>query len=261
MFGFLIFDDPLYFFLFVPLVMCLCTEKMHKLNFAFILSCCILSLRRNVLYFDIWILLLLIINKTFEKYIYKQNTNEILFELEKYIYDRDFKLHFTEDEFKLLFSIAQIKKSKNKFEIVKEGEKTDKIIYFATIPVYKSIYLKSKDTFISFIHEGSWLGIVEFIFHLFKSEQTGKNYDSNWLVSINHENEDIVVYYEWDFTSLTNLFKYSNDYLFINKLLIMWLKYLSHSVFRLDDHVANALKVITDEESTNTLPYSKRFIY
>ena len=72
-----------------------------------------------------------------------------------------------------------------------------------------------------------------------------------------------VIYYEWDVVSLSNLFNYSHDYKFINKLLLIWLKYLAFSIWRLDDHVSNALKAIVNKDKNakeRTMPLCK-FIF
>ncbi len=78
--------------------------------------------------------------------------------MEKYIYDRDFKLLFTEDEFKTFISLGQMKVTKDKDNLALEDAHFDKLIYIATIPAYRSVMLKAKDTLISYLHEGSWLG-------------------------------------------------------------------------------------------------------
>jgi len=60
--------------------------------------------------------------------------------------------------------------------------------------------------------------------------------------------------------SITNLFEHSCDYKFINKLLLLWTKYLTHSVKKLDDHVANALKAMVYKDKKameNSLPICK----
>ena len=85
--------------------------------------------------------------------------DEVVFSsIEKYVYDSDFKLLFTEEEFKMFISIAEMKKRKEKGSLAQEGEIIDKVIYIARIPEYKSLTLKAKDMLISYLHEGSWLG-------------------------------------------------------------------------------------------------------
>lgn len=84
--------------------------------------------------------------------------------------------------------------------------------------------------------------------------------NKKWLISIDLENDINITYYQWDLVSITNLFEYSNDYKFINKLLLLWTKYLTYSVKRLDDHVANALKAMVYKDKKameNTLPICK----
>jgi hypothetical protein len=69
--------------------------------------------------------------------------------------------------------------------------------------------------------------------------------DNKWLGTISLEKKNLeMIYFEWDFVSLTNLFKYSNDYLFINKLLLIWTKYICHLIYKLDDQITNAMKAI-----------------
>jgi hypothetical protein len=88
--------------------------------------------------------------------------------------------------------------------------------------------------------------------HLSKADLTNnfKEIDDKWLVTATLERKDIeIIYLEWEFVSLANLLIYSNDYCFINKLLLIWIKYLSHSVYMLDDHIANAIKSINIKDN------------
>lgn len=237
-------------------------------------------LKKNSSYLDVWALLLVIGIFIFydnrQKLAYILNyESKLTFEgIEKYIYDRDFKILFTEEEFRLFLNIAQMKKVKDTTLLAVEGEKIDKIIYLAMIPSYRSVMLRSRDTTISYLHEGAWLGVVEFFLHLNKSDlmhlSPGEDANANenvesikWLTSLTLGKENMdVTYYEWDFVSLTNLFKYSNDNRFINKVLLVWIKYLTYSVVRLDDHVANAMKAMVHHDKKardKTLPLSKDF--
>jgi hypothetical protein len=68
------------------------------------------------------------------------------------------------------------------------------------------------------------------------------------LVSLNLVKNVEVVYFEWDFVSLTNLFKHSTDFKFVNKVLLIWSKYLSATMHRLNDHIANALKAMIEDD-------------
>ena len=83
--------------------------------------------------------------------------------IEKYVYDRDFKQLFTEKEFKMFISFAELKKIQSKGALACEGTRIEKIIYVATIPEYKSLTLESRDVIISYLHEGSWLGKISSI--------------------------------------------------------------------------------------------------
>jgi hypothetical protein len=80
------------------------------------------------------------------------------------------------------------------------------------------------------------------------------------LVSLNLVKNVEVVYFEWDFVSLTNLFKHSTDFKFVNKVLLIWSKYLSATMHRLNDHIANALKAMIEDDrhaKDNANPLSK----
>lgn len=43
------------------------------------------------------------------------------------------------------------------------------------------------------------------------------------------------------------MIKYSEDKLFINNLLVLWLKYLAVSLYRLDDHLSKCLRAILED--------------
>ena len=44
------------------------------------------------------------------------------------------------------------------------------------------------------------------------------------------------------------MLKLSSDYEFVNKILLVWAKYMSYAVTRLDDHVSMALRGMTNKE-------------
>lgn len=267
---FFTFEEPYYIILIIPLVISSLTTSKNfllVLNLAILFIFDLIYLERRQAYIDAWFLLFVIfgiilyhLRHRFVEWLNRDKGIE--FEgIEKYIYDRDFKILFTEEEFRLFLNIAQMKKAKDKVDLVVEGDKVEKLIYFATIPAYRSVLLKSKTTTISYLHEGAWVGVVEFFLHLTKGDYKSQVDNQKWLVSLSLEiDENEITYYEWDFVSLTNLFKYSNDNRFINKLLLVWIKYLTHSVVRLDDHIANALKAMVHNDKKakeKTLPLCK----
>lgn len=260
------FEEPFYIFLIVPIyVSTLTTSNKYLLiiNQSTLLIFDLIYLTYDKSYIDAWVLLIMLlfsicfITRNSLNKLISSNNVIVLEGLQKYIYDRDFKDLFTEDEFLCLMNLALLKKTVNKKNLAVEGECFDKIIYLATIPSYPSIVLKTKNTVISYLHEGSWLGVVEFILYYDDNQEKMDITDNNkWLVSLDIEKDDVeITYYEWDFISMTNLVKYSGDNQIINKLLLVWTKYLTHSVLRLDDHVANTLKAIIyhDKPSHNRM--------
>jgi hypothetical protein len=244
-------------------------KKFTKIKFFTILILlifCTTNLSMNLYFFDLWFIVLYTlfyfifpIIKGSLKYLKKKELDKIEHELnhnhepdhmhfplegmEKFIYERDFKQVLSEHDFRVFFEMAELKKLKKSTELAREGESFENVFYFAKIPGRKSIVLKNKDTAISYLEEGSWIGVVELIMY---------NADNNldkWLVDLHvHYDIEEIVYYQWDKNSLVNLMNFSTNFLFVNKVLKLLVKYLVYTVMRLDDHVANALRAILEKD-------------
>ena len=73
------------------------------------------------------------------------------------------------------------------------GQKFDKVYYFATVPVPSLISLKMKNTIISYIKDGCWIGVVELILYI------NNIYNDKNLVELTvGRNNREVIYFEWD---------------------------------------------------------------
>jgi hypothetical protein len=256
-------NQPFYIFLVIPIIVSSLTTSTKMLYYLDILVLFVFGMGVLIIdmyFIDGWVILLSLFvvitykNKDRIQKLFTPSEKVEFSEVEKYVYDREFKLLFTEEEFKTLMSIAQLKTTHSVDFLALEQDKFDRIIYLVTIPAYRSVMLQSKETVISYLHDGAWLGVVEFILHL--NDQNNKN----WLVSVLVEKDISISYYEWDLVSIKNLFQFSSEFKFLNKLLLMWMKYLTFSVGRLDDHVANALKAMVYHDKKaieNTLPICK----
>jgi hypothetical protein len=110
----------------------------------------------------------------------------------KYIKDRDFE-SFSQDEFDELFRYSHKKYIKTKDRIITvQNTKFDTIYYFASIPKNAVISIKYKDTLISYVKEGAWLGSIEFITSY--SQENAK-----WAIDVEIKNNDSeIIYYEWE---------------------------------------------------------------
>jgi hypothetical protein len=115
-------------------------------------------------------------------------------DLQHEIFSRDFSM-LTEDEFNILFENAKMVSTKSHKNLMTIGAKIEKVYYFASVPYPSIIYLKMKNTIISYIKEGSWIGIVEFLIYV-----NNVYHDKNLVeLSTGRNNQDIV-YFEWEVT-------------------------------------------------------------
>ncbi len=81
--------------------------------------------------------------------------------------------------------------------------------------------------------------------NLVNKVDSNSNTKINWLVDLSIlKNQSEVTYYEWDLVSMHNLFKYSSDNRFINKISLLWIKYLTYSIVKLQDRVSDSMKYI-----------------
>jgi hypothetical protein len=225
------------------------------INVAFLILYTFTNLFESRFYLDQWLILSLSlcflgynVVKNLKRNYEDQCVN--LSKLENYIYKRDYFLHFSKKNFKTFFDLATIKTCNNLKYLSKQGDPFDSIIFLARVPEFSEIKLENKDVALSYLRQGSWLGIVEFVLHISSKCE-------NWLISCSitdEQNSNKIIYYEWDKTSLTNLFEYSYDYELINSILSIWIKYIVSTVSSLDDHVSAALKAMEgDDEAQATV--------
>ena len=169
---------------------------------------------------------------------YLKLTRRELSTIEQYFYQRDFQDHLTKPEFLELFDIAEKRViSQQTLSLAVQNNRFDKLYYFALIPAVGSITLKNNDKVFSYLREGSWIGIVEFILNYIKNE------DSKWLVNIDCDNlTDIITVYEFDKDELKTFLKKTKKSL-LNKILLIWIKYLIKSVNRMNIHMAETYKI------------------
>jgi hypothetical protein len=258
----LLLEDPLNFFLILDLFVIIYYHKKDKhkvlkwITFSILFLILILCLVFNPLFIDLWVLLILssslIIYKKLIEYFefqkmkvreYTHYNNVEIEGFEKYIYDRDFKKFMTNKQFLELFNSTDCKILKKTSELAREGSCFDKVFYFAKIPGKKSVVLRNNDITISYLEEGSWIGLIELILYY-----TDNSLDK-WLIDLHfhYDNEDVIIY-QWDVMSLINLVNYSKDIELVNSILKVWINYLVYCMKRLDNHIANALRAIINND-------------
>jgi hypothetical protein len=265
-------EDPLLFFMILPNIFFVFLLESLKLkiflSFVLLLEF-LFILFKKVGEIDIWLFLLILIYSVWKlkftiqaipnhkrNWVYQQSVdlfpqekieNIELDILEEEIYRKYFIQIFSQNDFKNFFSIAQKKNYKKKINLSREGLLFDKIYFFAKIPLSNNIVLRNRDIAISYLEEGSWAGIIEFILYY-----TDTHYN-RWLVDLHlHSDKHTeVIVYEWDVVSLYNLFLHSMDFEMICKISLLWLKYLSHCTSRLDSHIADALKAIVYKDKSS----------
>jgi len=134
------------------------------------------------------------------KYLYAKEGKVIAdskkFKEEECIYNREFKDIFTYDEFKNILMInCEIRRYSNKKKFFfSEGGPFDKVYFFINIPRTVLITIKHKNTSISYLKDGSWIGVVEFMTQVFDDSQR------KWLIGLEMENmnEEEIVWMEWN---------------------------------------------------------------
>jgi len=157
--------------------------------------------------------------------------------IESVIYNRDFKEFLSESDFLDFIRVGSKKAITSASEILaQQNTQFDKLYYFAIIPKYEKVILKSDKTVFSYLKEGSWIGIVEFILNCLN------NKDSKWLINLACESSsDVIIVYEFDKNLLKQFFNSGNENL-VNGLLFIWIKYLIISVTKMNLHLAKAYK-------------------
>jgi hypothetical protein len=192
MLNFFTFQKPFNVILVIPILVSLATtSKFHikSLNITLLFLFSFFHLQ----YVESYIILVLIIFFLTKNFFLNLCRKKHQFtDLQKDIYERDFSL-LTEDEFATLFDKARMVSTRSHRNLITIGEKINKIYYFASVPPPSMIYLKMKHTVISYIKEGCWIGIVEFLLYF------NNVYHDKYLVelSIGRNTHDII-YYEWD---------------------------------------------------------------
>lgn len=188
----------------------------------------------------------------------KKSEREKRFTDDNYIYNREFKNEFTYEEFfNILMKNCDVRRHTGKKKLfMSEGARYNTIYYFVSIPKSALVTLKHQKTVISYLKENSWIGIVEFISQFFDDSKR------TWVVGLEAENpgEQEIVWLEWNKDVFHKIFRKYKNTAFLKKLLMNWIRYLSLSTYKMDDHVAAALGVITNknaEEYSQALPLCK----
>jgi len=139
--------------------------------------------------------------------------------MENYIYEKDFRNILTRNEFNFLFSSAKSNRLRENSSniICDQNENSNKIFYFAIIPLYSHIDMKKNNILINCLTESSWYGVLElatqmdkFIYpHSFYNKlninsyerydfKKKSNHDCNYFYSLSVKNKNYdIVYYEW----------------------------------------------------------------
>jgi hypothetical protein len=134
----------------------------------------------------------------------KEREEERVFSDDNYIYNREFQNDFTFDEYKnILMKNCSVRRNKKNHKLfTSEKGPFDKIYYFVIVPNKALLTLKHQDIVISYIKEGSWIGVVEFVAQLFDDTHR------KWQIGLSVENptEEEIVWLEWDKDVIFNLF-------------------------------------------------------
>jgi len=180
---------------------------------------------------------LIILYIVFTVFLYNFNKEASIDLVEKVIYNRDFKDFLSEEDFIDFIRIGTKRTiTKAKEILAVQNTKFDKLYYFAVIPKYQRVTLKSNDTIFSYLKEGAWIGIIEFILNYLD------NNDKTWLINLSCESSsDVIIVYEFDKYELKK-FLIDGRVNVINSMLLIWMKYLIISVSRINIHLAEAYK-------------------
>jgi hypothetical protein len=192
MLNFFTLEEPFNLILIIPIFVSLATtSKFHikSLNVTLLFLFCFFFIQ----YVESYIILILLALFLSKNFILKLIKKKYKFtDLQKEIYHRDFSL-LTEEEFTNLFENARMISTKSQKHLMTTGDRLDKVYYFAQVPPPSVIHLKMKNTIISYIREGSWIGIVEFLLYI------NNMYHDKYLVELSiGKNKHEIVYFEWD---------------------------------------------------------------
>lgn len=241
-FHFYFFSKPYLIFLIIPLFHSAITSHKKWISLFHMIIILLLNifilLTNRISFLDIWVSILLsliVINhkinpiQLLKKYTTKQITQSKMGNL---IYKKFFSTIFNEEEFKYLFDKGKLIKTKSKFTFINEGDKYDKILFFAQISDINSVILRHQGFKIQSIVEGGWLGVTDFLYN----QKEGIDLDSQkWEISLSCEKDNVdICYIEWNAQTIKNIFYYNTDSSFLNKLLLLWNYSLSTTIEQLN---------------------------
>jgi hypothetical protein len=78
--------------------------------------------------------------------------------IEKTVFRKSFHRVFKPFQFKKVFELAGYKKTMLNKNFIIGGDSLRSIYYFPKIPKYERVVLKDKDTVLSYLNDGSWIG-------------------------------------------------------------------------------------------------------
>jgi hypothetical protein len=199
---YLLADNPLVIILLIPIIVSInVTSKLNTklVGFFCLIVFSILNIIQYHSYPELWgIIIYVLIHSAlllmkWNKQREYTKIGKTLPEEYAYIRNRDFSI-LTNDEFDELFSNCRKVKTKNKEKILTNStQRFDKVYYFAYVPKNALITIRYQNTIISYIKEGSWVGIVEFINFFYEKSAV------NWIIDLELKNNDQeIIWYEWD---------------------------------------------------------------
>lgn len=267
-FSLYIFNSPFTVFLFIPLFHSGITTHKKWLCFLHMViiffSCIYIIFTSYKTYLDVYIMLIaasIIMNHkiTPSKLLKKMSPSPIILTpIEVSIYNKFFKKRFSIKEFKYLFGKGKVVKTKTKFYFVKENDKFDKIIFLAAISDKNSVVLRSQNEKIQYMEEGGWIGAIDF---LYNQNEEIEIEQQKWKISVACEKEGVdITYIEWNIQTIKNIFLFSNDTAFLNRLLLTWNHYISKSIFKLNSRLSMGPSSIDSVNINHTYDESTYFI-
>lgn len=169
------------------------------------------------------------------QYISNISQNQILLRQdEEAIYKKFFPI-LSKSEFKFIIDRGKRINQRAKYIFTKQGEKFDKIYFFAKISEKKTIKSEGKNQFVTHIEEGDWVGVIDFLYY--QKEEVDYD-DQKWEETVKCVKDCIEIwYYEWDINTIRGIFFYANDNSLLNKLLLIWGKYICKSIEKLNSKV------------------------
>lgn len=260
-FHFYFFTKPYLIFLIIPLFHSGITTHKKWLSLFHMIIILLLNvfilLTNRISFLDIWVSILLsliVINHKMNpiQWLKKYTSKPIVqTKMENLIYRKFFSGTFNQEEFKYLFDKGKLIKTKSKFTFIKEGDKYDKIFFFAQISDTNSVILRRQGFKIQSMEEGGWLGVTDFLYN----QKEGIDLDNQkWEVSLACEKENVdICYIEWNAQTIKNIFFYNTDCAFLNKLLLLWNYSLSTTIEKLNHQLSKHVvsKRVVDNNNNN----------